>query len=74
MRTYFYERYEAGCSEKYSNDENLLHHCCKQVKSSVTDVCMILGHSLLSYAANMIIFISVNHYSWLNALWKLVQV
>ena len=38
MRTDFYERYKAGCSEKYPNYENLLHHCCEQVKSSVTDV------------------------------------
>ena len=38
MKTDFYERYEAGCSEKYPNYENLLHHCCEQVKSSVTDV------------------------------------
>ena len=34
----FYERYKAGCSEIYPDHENLLHHCCEQVKSSVTDV------------------------------------
>ena len=38
MRTDFYERYKAGSSEKFPNCENLLHHCCKQVKSSITDV------------------------------------
>ena len=38
MRTDFYKRYKAGCSQKYPNHENLLHHCCEQVKSSVTDV------------------------------------
>ena len=38
MRTHFYKRYAGGCSEKYPNYENLLHHCCEQVKSSVTDV------------------------------------
>ena len=38
MRTDFYKMYVAGCSEKYPNYENLLHHCCEQVKSSVTDV------------------------------------
>ena len=38
MSTDFYKRFEAYCSEKYLNYENLLHHCCEQVKSSVTDV------------------------------------
>ena len=38
MRTDFYKRYKAGCSEKYPNYENLLHHCCDEVKSSVTDM------------------------------------
>ena len=32
MRTDFYERYKAGCSEKCPNYENLLHDCCEQVK------------------------------------------
>ena len=27
MKTDFYKRYEAGCSGKYPNYENLLHHC-----------------------------------------------
>ena len=38
MKTDFYKIYKAGCSEKYSNYENFLHHCCDQVKGSVTDV------------------------------------
>ena len=38
MRTDFYKRYKAGCSEKYPDYENLLHNCCEQVWSSVTDV------------------------------------
>ena len=37
MRTDFYKRYKSGCSEKYPNYETLLHHCCEQFKSSVTD-------------------------------------
>ena len=36
MGTDFYKRYEAHCSEKYPYYENLLHHRCEQVKSSVT--------------------------------------
>ena len=38
MKTDFYKRYKAGCSEKYPNYENLPYHNCEQVKSSVTDV------------------------------------
>ena len=38
MKTDFCRRYNVGCSEKYPYYENLLHHCCEQVKSSITDV------------------------------------
>ena len=33
----FYKRYKAGCSGKYPNHENLLHHCCEhcQVNNNV---------------------------------------
>ena len=32
MKTDFYKRYKAGCSRKYPNYENLLHHCCEHCK------------------------------------------
>ena len=38
MKTDFYnKRYKAGCSGKYPNYENLLHHCCEhcQVNNNV---------------------------------------
>ena len=37
MKTDFYKRYKAGCSGKYPNYENLLHHCCEhcQVDNNV---------------------------------------
>ena len=41
IKTDFYKRYKAGYSEKDPNCESLLHHCCEQVKSSVTDVFML---------------------------------
>ena len=43
MKTYFYKRYKAGCSGKYPNYENLLHHCCEHCQVN-NDVCVTEGH------------------------------
>ena len=40
MKTDFYKIYNAGCSEKYPNYENLLRHCCNQVKCSASYRCV----------------------------------
>ena len=46
MKTDFYKRYKAGCSEKDPNYENLLYHCCKL--RVVLQMCLQTISSVLS--------------------------
>ena len=56
MKTDFYKRYEAGCSGKYPNYENLLHHCCEhcQVNNNVC-VTEVFRNNFICFFMNIVI-------------------